>query len=147
MIIFEMIVAFIASFMIAVKCDVSRSELLFCGLGGLTAEGVYQAVIYNGGGKVFAVLAAAAAVTALARILANVRKMPVTTYLIAGIIPLVPGAGMYNTVFNMIASDYTETMVIGFETLKAAAAVAIGIIVVFALPNKIFFKKKCSNNV
>ncbi|MCI8405140.1 MAG: threonine/serine exporter [Clostridia bacterium] len=142
MIIFETAAAFVASFMIAVNCDVSRSELVLCGLGGLTAKGVYQMAVYNSGGEVFAVLVSAASVTALARTLANIRRMPVTTYLIAGIIPLVPGAGMYNTVFNIIASDYITAMLIGFDTVKAAAAIAIGIIIIFALPNKIFFKLK-----
>ena len=142
MIIFEMAVAFIASLMLAVSFDVSRKELIFCGLGGLTAEGAYQAAAHNGMGEVLAVLIAAAAVTVLARVMANLRRMPVTTYLIVGIIPLVPGAGMYNTVFNLIASDYETAILTGFDTVKAASAAAVGIIIIFALPNRIFLKRK-----
>lgn len=142
MTVLEMALAFTASLMLALNFDVSQSELIFCGLGGLTAEGAYQVAAGNGRGEVFAVLIAAAAVTALARVLANLRRMPVTTYLIAGIIPLVPGAGMYNTVFNLIASDYETAILTGFDTVKAASAAAVGIIIIFALPNRIFLKKK-----
>ncbi len=126
----------------AVIFDVNRGELLFCSLAGFTAEGTYQAALLSGGNNAAALLTAAAALCAVSRILANRRRTPVTVYLVPGVIPLVPGAGMYNTVFNMIASDYSAAVIAGFDTAKAAAAVAIGIVFVFALPNKIFFKRK-----
>lgn len=126
----------------AVIFDVNLRELLFCSLAGLAAEGTYQSVLLSGGNTASALLTAAAALCAVSRILANRRRMPVTVYLVPGVIPLVPGAGMYNTVFNMIASDYSAAVRVGFDTAKAAAAVAIGIAFVFALPNKIFFKRK-----
>ncbi|MCC8160529.1 MAG: threonine/serine exporter family protein [Oscillospiraceae bacterium] len=138
--IFEMIAAFAAALAFAVIFDVSRSELIFCGLAGLAAEGIYQTAMLIGD-RSGAVLISAAAVTAVSRIFANLRKTPVTVYLIAGIIPLVPGAGMYHTVFNIIASDYVKAMSVGIDTIKAASAIAIGIVLVFALPNRLFFKK------
>ena len=55
---------------------------------------------------------------------------------------LVPGAGMYNTVYNIIASDYMKAMYTGIDTIKVAVAIAVGIVLVFALPNKMFFKRK-----
>lgn len=139
--IFEILVAFAASLAFAVIFDVSQGELIFCGLAGLAAEGVYQVMfsIYNENAAAF--LAAAAVVTALARTFANLRKMPVTVYLVSGIIPLVPGAGMYKTVFNIIAADYAAAMYQGINTIKTAAALTIGIVLVFALPNKLFFRK------
>ena len=89
-----------------------------------------------------AIFVASIAVTVLSRILANVRRMPVTVYLISGIISLVPGAGMYNTVYNIISSDYMKAMYTGVDTIKVAVAIAVGIVFVFALPNKMFFKRK-----
>lgn len=139
--IFEMFVAFAATLAFAVIFDVSRSELIFCGISGLVSEGVYWLVVRADNGKAFAVLVAALTATALARTLANVRKVPVTVYLICGIIPLVPGAGMYKTVYNAIASDYSQAVLVGIDTIKTATAIAVGIFLVFALPNKIFLKK------
>lgn len=138
---FEMVVAFAATLAFAVIFNVSRSELAFCGIAGIVSEGVYQLMIGGLVGEPLAILIAAAAVTAVTRSFANLRRMPVTVYLIAGIIPLVPGTGMYKTVYNLISSDYVRAMNVGAYTLKAAVAIAIGIVIVFALPNRIFFKR------
>lgn len=140
MVIFEMFISFAAVIAFAVIFDVSRSELILCGISGLVSEGVYL-IMSADNGKAFAVLFAALAATALARSLANIRKVPVTVYLICGIIPLVPGAGMYKTVYEIIASDYLHAALDGIDTIKTATAIAVGIFLMFALPNKIFFKK------
>ena len=91
------------------------------------------------------IFVASIAVTVLSRILANVRRMPVTVYLISGIISLVPGAGMYNTVYNIISSDYMKAMYTGVDTIKVAVAIAVGIVLVFALPNKMFSRENNAN--
>ena len=103
MIFLEMFVAFAATMAFAVIFNVSRSELIFCGIAGLVAEGVYLFTLRISDETALAIFVASIAVTVLSRILANIRRMPVTVYLISGIISLVPGAGMYNTVYNIIA--------------------------------------------
>lgn len=142
MIIFEMFVAFVATLAFAVIFNVNKKELLFCGLSGLAAEGAYQIAMELSETVILSVLISTLVVTSLSRILANLRKVPVTVYLVSGIIPLVPGAGMYNTIYNIISSEYSTALTIGIDTIKIAAVIAIGIIFVFALPNKIFFKLK-----
>lgn len=142
MIFFEMFVAFVATLAFAVIFDVSRSELIFCGISGFLAEGVYLLAVKISGETALAIFVSAICVTVLSRILANVRRMPVTVYLISGIISLVPGAGMYNTVYNIISSDYVKAFYTGIDTIKAAVAIAVGIVLVFALPNKMLFKRK-----
>ena len=140
MIFLEMFVAFAATMAFAVIFNVSRSELIFCGIAGLVAEGVYLFTLRISDETALAIFVASIAVTVLSRILANVRRMPVTVYLISGIISLVPGAG--NTVYNIISSDYMKAMYTGVDTIKVAVAIAVGIVLVFALPNKMFFKRK-----
>lgn len=140
--IYEMIMAFIATFTLAVIFDVNRRELIFCGLAGIAAEGVYQAMFNLYSGILLPVITSAAAVTVFARILANLRKSPVTVYLVPGMIPLVPGAGMYNTVFSLLSAEYAEAAETGINTLESAAAISIGIVLVFALPNRVFLKRR-----
>lgn len=142
MIFFEMFVAFAATLAFAVIFNVSKSELIFCGIAGFVAEGVYLIAMKISGETALAIFISAICVTVLSRILANVRRMPVTVYLISGIISLVPGAGMYNTVYNIISSDYMKALYTGIDTIKVAVAIAVGIVLVFALPNKMFFKRK-----
>ncbi len=137
----SMINAFVATLALAVIFDVNRKEVVFCGIAGVTAEGVNQ-LVYMDGGVALAAFISAAAVTALSRILANLRKMPVTVYIVPGIIPLVPGAGMYNTVFSLLSSKYNDALGTGIVTIETAAAIAIGIVLIFALPNRLFLKRK-----
>lgn len=145
--IFVMFNAFVAALGFAVIFDVSRSELVYCGIAGLTAEAVYQIIRYIYEEKTVAVLVSAVCVTVLVRILANVRKTPVTVYMISGIIPLVPGGAVYNTVFDIIASDYAAAVVRGIDAVKSASAVAIGIVLVLALPNKLFLSRQRKNTI
>lgn len=145
--IFVMFNAFVAALGFAVIFDVSRSELVYCGIAGLTAEAVYQIIRYIYEEKTVAVLVSAVSVTVLVRVLANVRKTPVTVYMISGIIPLVPGGAVYNTVFDIIASDYAAAVVWGIDAVKSASAVAIGIVLVLALPNKLFLSRQRKNTI
>ena len=90
MIFLEMFVAFAATMAFAVIFNVSRSELIFCGIAGLVAEGVYLFTLRISDETALAIFVASIAVTVLSRILANVRRMPVTVYLISGIISAMP---------------------------------------------------------
>ena len=58
--------------------------------------------------------------------------------IIGGIIPLVPGAGIYYTVYAFITGDNAGALFKGVETLKIAGAIALGIVLVLALPRGVF---------
>ena len=88
MIFLEMFVAFAATMAFAVIFNVSRSELIFCGIAGLVAEGVYLFTLRISDETALAIFVASIAVTVLSRILANVRRMPVTVYLIYRLYPV-----------------------------------------------------------
>ena len=75
MIFLEMFVAFAATMAFAVIFNVSRSELIFCGIAGLVAEGVYLFTLRISDETALAIFVASIAVTVLSRILANVRRM------------------------------------------------------------------------
>lgn len=133
--IIELLIAFFAAFAFSVIFNVSKSELVFCGLVGLVAQCVYLALFKITADATVSTLLSAATATALSRILATVRKMPVTVFLLSGIISLVPGMGMYNTVYSIISSDYTNALKTGIETVKSACAIAVGIaILLFRKP-------------
>ena len=66
------------------------------------------------------------------------RRCPVTVFLIAGIIPLVPGAGIYWTAYYLVVGETAAALESGFAAIRAAIAIVLGIVVVFELPNKLF---------
>ena len=72
--------------------------------------------------------------TLLARIFAIVLKTPVTIFLLAGIFPLVPGAGIYYTAYYFIQGNNALALANGISTFKVAVALAIGIALVLGLP-------------
>lgn len=89
-------------------------------------------------------------------IMARVLKTPVTTLIICALIPLVPGGGMYYTMYEAINGNIMESIELGLNTLSSAGSLALGIIFVSTLTRllmsarrkrelgelEIFFKKK-----
>ena len=75
---------------------------------------------------VFAGFVSAAVVAAYAEVLARVQKRTVTTYLLIGIIPMVPGAGIYHTMEYCIQGNTGAFITEGLHTLAMAGALAIG---------------------
>ena len=75
--------------------------------------------------------------TAYAEIMARVLKAPATPILACSIIPLVPGGKLYYTTYYFVVGQmrlfkYTLT-----ETLRIAAGLAVGIIVISVIVNEV----------
>ena len=71
----------------------------------------------------------AAVVATYAEILARIEKCTVTTFLLIGIIPMVPGAGIFHTMEYCIQGNTLMFLTTGLHTLGMAGALAIGILV------------------
>lgn len=56
-------------------------------------------------------------------------KAPSTIFIMPGIIPLVPGAGMYYTMLDFANEDFTQMIATGAHTFSIAGAIAMGILV------------------
>lgn len=83
-------------------------------------------------------------VTFSSRASAIYKKCPVTIFLISGIFPLVPGAGIYWTAYYLITNQMSEFNHSGITTIKTAFAIVLGIVFVFEIPQT-FFKKIVRN--
>ena len=70
------------------------------------------------------------------RIGSTVRKCPVTLFLIAGIFPLVPGIGIYRTVYYTLMQESAQSLYYGRQTIGIALARVLGIVFVFEIPQK-----------
>ena len=80
------------------------------------------------------VLVATLPLTALARAFAIRHKAPLTVFLLSGIFPLVPGAGIYNSAYYFLQDDRALFANAGVETLKIALMLALGIALVCSVP-------------
>ena len=81
-----------------------------------------------------ATLVATLPLTGCARFFAIRHKAPVTIFLLPGIFPLVPGAGIYYTAYYFLQGEEVLFASKGAETFKVALALALGIALVCSLP-------------
>ena len=136
--IIQFIVSLFATLSFAELFGAPKKELFFSGLTGAIGWVVYVIGLNSNMGTVLANLTATFALTVFSRILSAIRRNPVTVYLIAGIFPLVPGAGIYYTSYYFIMNDMTQFSNYGMETIKVAGAIVLGIVFGFGLPQSWF---------
>lgn len=140
MIFVQFIISMLATISFAVLFTAPKKEVLFCGLTGAVGWIVYYICTRNGINLVLASGIATFCLTILARCLAVARKNPVTVYLLTGIFPLVPGAGIYYTAYYLFIGNTDMSGYKGLETLEIAGAIVFGIIFGFGIPQALFHK-------
>ncbi len=72
-------------------------------------------------------------ITLYSEIMARIHKAPATLYLITGLIPLVPGGGIYYTMEHFIEGDTSKFLSSFVHTFAIAGSLAFGILVVSSL--------------
>jgi uncharacterized membrane protein YjjB (DUF3815 family) len=83
----------------------------------------------------------AGVVSILSEIFARKFKEAVTVFVIPGILPLVPGSGMYNTMLALIQKNFSKAALVGSETFFIAGSIAVAILLVSSFTRLIFLKK------
>ena len=76
---------------------------------------------------------AACAVGLLSEIASRILKDAATVFIIPGILCLVPGSGIYNTMVELVDGRLDEAAQLGSQTLMMAGSIALGLLVVGAM--------------
>lgn len=134
----QFIVCFFATLSFAVLFSAPKRQLVFCGLTGAAGWLVYLLLLNNNAGIAVANVAASFTLTLMSRIFAAIERNPVTVYLLAGIFPLVPGAGIYYTSYYFIMHEMEQFAAKGAETIIIAGSIVFGIVFGFSLPQSAF---------
>jgi uncharacterized membrane protein YjjB (DUF3815 family) len=145
-ILLEMVVAFVAVFFIAVTLEAPKRTLRYGAMAGGLGWGVYLV------GLLFMDIVAATFMASLfiawiAHLFARYLKTPVTIYFIPAFITLVPGAGVYQSVYSFINKEYALAQQHLVLTLQISGAIALAIFIVdslFGLVARIKASKKNS---
>lgn len=144
MIIIQFALSMIATMAFAILFCAPRNEWLLCGLSGAIGWIVYYVMFHHNLGLMLSTTAATFVLSIFSRTLAVIRKQPATVYLLSGIFPLVPGAGIYYTAYYLITGESTLCYSKGMETCEIAASIVFGILFAFAIPqswlNKLYGK-------
>ena len=135
----EILSAVVGTVSFSVLFGVPREYYPYCGFIGGAGWLVYclAELFLPGSGPCFL---ATAVVILLSRTAAVVKHCPVTIFLIAGIFPLVPGAGVYWTVDHIVMEELFLAVSTGYSAMKEAIAIVMGIVFVFELPQKLFVR-------
>jgi len=80
-------------------------------------------------------------ITIMAEVAARIWKAPTTVFLLPGIVPLVPGGGLYYCMSFLLDGDYASFAQKGIETAAYAGAIAAGVSIVTSLVRMIFWKR------
>ncbi len=127
----QLVAAFGSTAAFAIIFCVPRHHYLTGGLVGLWGWFVYLAMQrWAGASDVESAFFSAMAIMAAARFFAIRFKCPATLFLVCGIIPLVPGGGIFWTSYYLVSNQIPQAMAQGFLCLKLTLAIALGIMVV-----------------
>jgi uncharacterized membrane protein YjjB (DUF3815 family) len=129
--------AFIATAGFSVLFYLPKKYIIHSGMTGSLGWLIYLIGLELIKDKVLSTLAATVLVALASHILARIYKTPVTMFLIPGVIPFVPGAGMYQIVTGIVEGNVESTSNYFFETLQIAGSIALGIFIIDT-----FFRRK-----
>ncbi len=133
MIAYKVLGAFIAIVGFAIMLEIPKKYLAYAGMVGAIGWFVYLIALENQPNEVLATFLSALSIALVSQIFARIFKLPVTVFLVSGILPTVPGAGMYRIVYYFIQNDMEMTSYYLTMTLEIAGAIAIGIFLVDAI--------------
>ena len=126
--------AFVGTVGFAVIFGVPRKYYLDCGITGMIGWGLYLMTGF--------VFVGAFVLSVVSYLQAYIRRCPVTVFLICGIIPLVPGGGIFWTAYNIVINHLRLAATTGFEALKVTVAIAAAIFVAAAFYNLVAKRKR-----
>ena len=121
--------SFIAITGFAVLLETPRKYVPLAGLVGAIGGGIYLYCTQKEMDVVLASFLSALAIAFVSHVFARVFKAPVTVFLIAGILPTVPGAGMYRIVYYIIENDREMCGYYLIQTLEIAGMIALAIFI------------------
>ncbi len=125
--------AFASTFGFAVLFNIPRRYLVlasFCGMFGWLAYLFVFSITEN---AIIASFIGGITVGITGEFMARLKKQPATLFVVPGIIPLVPGYGLYYTMSEILQRDYTNAVSVGFEAALVAVSIASAIIIATAL--------------
>lgn len=134
----EFIYAFLSTLGFSIIFNIPKDSIVKSSLTGALGWVIYLLVNINYSSKVAGTFFGAITVGMVGELMARLFKKPATVFIIPGIVPLVPGAGMYYTMLSIIEKNFIDAANFGSETLFIAASISSGIIISTTLNRTIF---------
>ena len=134
--------AFAGTAAFALLFGIDREHYIPAGVIGAIGWALYLILVRNcNASPVVATLAASTLVCILSRMAAIPFRIPAQGFLLCGIFPLVPGAGIFWFTYYLTDAQFDLSMHSGWTACKIAIAIVLGIILAMELPQCIFSHK------
>ncbi|MDR0880207.1 MAG: threonine/serine exporter family protein [Clostridioides sp.] len=130
----------------AVFFQMQRKLLIPTGIVGGLGWVLYVCTFHASSISVLAGFVAGAFVSACSEILARKLKHPAIVFVLPGILPLIPGAGLYKTMLSVIQKNYSLAITQGTDALFLSASISLGILVINSIV-RIFYRVKLRKKV
>lgn len=140
---FQLLSAFIGTIAFAILFGVPRRYYIDCGICGTVGWLCYLALVRLAAtSTVMATFVATLSVLAISYRYAVRRQCPVIVFLVCGIFPLVPGAGIFWTTYYLISDRLPAALQSGFRAISLTFAIVFGIIVYTELRHRLIDRKR-----
>ena len=137
----QTLAAFIGTFAFAILFGVPRQQYATCGIIGAIGWAAFLIMTRAGiAGTMVSITFSTVVICLMSRMVAVWDKCPSTVYLLCGIFPLVPGAGIFWFTYYLVAEKFRLSMTTGFNAGMAAIAIVLGIILAMEFPQRWFSK-------
>ncbi len=133
----NIVCSFLGTIAFAILFNVPRRFYLSCGVIGTLGWVVYCIALPHSSAPI-ASFFGSLTVVLISRFLTVPMKCPITMFLVPGIFPLIPGASVYYTAYELVINDTEKAGESGFMALKIAFAIVFGIITVVSIPRDVF---------
>ena len=140
----HIVFSFLAAVGFAVFLNSPRKTLFISGSVRMISWTIYILLMRSNFDTMFSNFIAAFIASTLCEILSRKFKKPTILFVIPGIITLIPGLGLYNTMFYMIQNNFQEAMTIGSNVMFASGSIALGVLVassMFRTYSRLEYKK------
>ena len=138
--ILEIIYCFIASLFFALIMNAPKKTLILSSLTASLGYLVYIFCIDQGNIKLGFFLGTTV-VAFMGEIYARKLKMPATIFIFPGVIPIVPGLGLYQTIFALVQDDIPLALETGVNTILNIGSMAVAMAMVSLVAMKMRIRK------
>lgn len=139
---YQFVFSFFATWGFCILFQVPKKSIFYSCLTGAIGWCIFIVFKNSTNSNPLANFMAAVTIGLLGEFFARLQKNPVTMYVIPGIIPLVPGYGIYLAMVNLINNDFYASIKSTTDAILVSAAISLGIILVSSIFRTIKKKKK-----
>ncbi len=138
----EVLAAAIGTVSFCVLFCIPKKYFAVCGGIGAIGWLIYRLLLLIPFSDFASCLVATIVITLLSRFSAVRTRTPSTIYILPGILPLIPGGGIYRMVFCLINNDVSSAVRFGLNSISIVGGIVLAIVLVFEIPQKVFSGKR-----